>query len=133
MSLAAAVGLACSAAPAAEPWPPANVAPAASAASTASSAPASAVGLDLDHSLDAPPPPPRIAAKILLGTGGALILGGFVGTVVTPHCATEDARGGCVDPQGSAGIFPVMMAVGIAVSVVGGYFWRQDAPATGGP
>jgi hypothetical protein len=82
-----------------------------------------------DHSLDPPPPPPRLAAKLLIGGGAGFILGGFVGTVVSPGCATHDARGGCLDARGSHPVFPVMMAAGLVLTVVGSALWRQDAPA----
>lgn len=86
-------------------------------------------GVDpIDHSLDAPPPPPRYAAKSLMIGGGALFVGGIIGAAVSPHCATRDVRGQCVDPQGSADLFPVLMAAGIALGVIGGALWRHDAP-----
>jgi len=82
-----------------------------------------------DHSLDPPPPPPRLAAKLLIGGGAGLALGGFIGTAVSPGCATHDARGGCIGARGSHPVFPVMMAAGLVLTVVGSALWRQDAPA----
>ncbi len=81
-----------------------------------------------DHSLDPPPPPPRTTAKVLLGGGAALVVGGLAGTLVSPRCATHDARGGCLDAQGSHPVFPVMMAAGLILTVVGSALWRHDAP-----
>lgn len=91
--------------------------------------PTEAPATAFDHSLDPPPPPPRLAAKLLIGGGAGFILGGFVGTVVSPGCATHDARGGCLDARGSHPVFPVMMAAGLVLTVVGSALWRQDAPA----
>ena len=82
----------------------------------------------IDHSLDAPPPPPRYLAKGFLAAGGALLIGGVVGTVFSPHCETMNARGDCVDARGTSEIFPILMAAGIVIGVVGSYLWRQDAP-----
>ena len=84
----------------------------------------------LDHSLAAPPPPPRYAARSLMLGGGALFLGGIVGAAVSPHCATRNAAGECKDPRGSADIFPVLMAAGIALGIIGSALWRHDAPVS---
>ncbi len=94
------------------------------------SAPASLVVVDpVDHSLDPPPEPPRLVAKGFLLGGGALLLGGFAGTLLSPYCATRDAHGACVDPRGSTGVFPLMMAAGLVAGVVGAALWRQDVDA----
>jgi hypothetical protein len=93
-------------------------------------APPSLVAVDpIDHSLDPPPEPPRWAAKGFLLGGGVLLLGGFTGTLLSPYCATRDAHGDCVDPRGSTGVFPLMMAAGLVAGVVGAALWRQDVEA----
>jgi hypothetical protein len=95
----------------------------------APSAPASLIVVDpVDHSLDPPPEPPRWVAKGFLLGGGVLLVGGFAGTLLSPYCATRDAHGACVDPRGSAGMFPLMMAAGLVAGVVGAALWRQDVP-----
>ena len=80
----------------------------------------------VDHSFDPPPPPPRTLAKGLLLGGGVLFGSGLVGTLLTPHCATRNAREECVDPQGSAPLFPLLMAAGLVVGVVAGAMWRNE-------
>lgn len=124
MTRALGLVLLCATGPAAASEPPA----AAAEPLPAPSAPASLVVVDpVDHSLDPPPEPPRWVAKGFLLGGGALLVGGFAGTLLSPYCATRDARGACVDPRGSAGMFPLMMAAGLVAGVVGAALWRQDA------
>lgn len=78
--------------------------------------------------LEAPPPPPRTGAKVLLGLGGSLLLAGLFGTLSSDRCATRDQRGDCVDPRGTRPVYPTLLAVGLAVSVMGSAAWRNDAP-----
>lgn len=79
----------------------------------------------LDHSLDAPPPPPHTGAKILIGSAAALIVGGFAGLLLSGGCATRAADARCLDRQGSDDVYPVMIVGGLALSILGAYWWRQ--------
>ncbi len=82
----------------------------------------------LDRSLDPPPLPDRVGPRWIMGTGLALVATGLVGTVVSPGCATRSAGGGCVDPRGTHDLFPVSIALGIALGIAGNWAYRQDAP-----
>lgn len=83
----------------------------------------------LDRSLDPPPLPDRVGPRVVMGTGLALVLTGLVGTAVSPGCATPRAGGGCVDRRGTHDLFPVSIALGIALGIAGNWAYRQDAPA----
>jgi len=74
------------------------------------------------------PPPPRTAARVLLGLSGAVALAGLVGTVVSPGCATRDAEQRCVDAQGTAAIFPALLVLGLGGLTTAAFWYRQDLP-----
>jgi len=83
----------------------------------------------VDHALDPPLAPPRIAARWVTLSGLALTATGLVGAAVSPRCATRAASGDCVDLRGAHPVFPVAVVVGIALSIAGHWAMRQDAPA----
>lgn len=80
----------------------------------------------VDESLLAPPPPPRTGAKILLGTGAAMVVAGVLGMVFSPGCATRDAAGRCVDARGSEPIYPSLIVLGLGATATGSYWYRRD-------
>ena len=82
----------------------------------------------VDHSLDAPPPPDRTGAKWLIGAGGATFVAGIAGTLLSPGCETRDRSGRCVAARGSDDAYPIMVVVGLAAAITGGYWWRLEVP-----
>ena len=82
-----------------------------------------------DHLLDAPPPPPRLGARVVIGLGGAMVAAGLVGGLVATGCATRDSAGRCRDAGGSLDVFPLLVVVGLATTTVGSYWFRRgDRP-----
>lgn len=85
----------------------------------------------LDRSLDAPPPPPRWTGKVLVLTGGALILTGLIGASVSGGCTAQDGEGRCLDARSTAPVYPILTVVGLATAITGGWWLRHDAPVEG--
>jgi hypothetical protein len=82
----------------------------------------------VDHTLDPPPPPPRIGARVLLGLSGAALLAGVVGSVVSGGCATRDAEQRCVDAVSSVDVFPALIVLGLGGLTTGAAWFRRDLP-----
>ncbi len=79
--------------------------------------------------MEAPPPPPRTGAKIVIGTGLAMIVGGLVGMLASPTCVTRRADGGCVDRRGSEDVYPALVVLGVAAGTAGSFWFRRDLDA----
>ncbi|MCA9538032.1 MAG: hypothetical protein KC620_04055 [Myxococcales bacterium] len=73
------------------------------------------------------PAPPRTAARWTIAAGAALIASGLLGMLLSPECATRDASGRCVDPKGSAAVFPAMVVLGFGATVTGAWWYRRDS------
>jgi hypothetical protein len=76
--------------------------------------------------LTAPPPPPRTGARLLIVTGAALMVTGVIGMLASPGCRTHAADGRCVDAQGSHGIFPALVVMGLGATTTGAWWLRHD-------
>ena len=82
----------------------------------------------IDHTLIPPPPPAQLGAKTLVATGALLVVSGLIGMVFSPHCATKNALGECVDARGSDPIYPSLVVLGLGTTISGSFWLRQDLP-----
>lgn len=80
----------------------------------------------IDTMLEAPPPPPRTGPKIVMSTGGGMVVVGLLGMLLSPTCATTDAEGRCVDARGTHPAYPALIVSGLATITAGSYWFRRS-------
>lgn len=89
----------------------------------------------VDPLLVPPPPPAHIWPELVVGAGAALVVGGIVGMLASPTCATRDGAERCVDPRGSAPLWPALVVIGLGATISGSYWYRwtrlPDEPPPG--
>lgn len=78
----------------------------------------------VDPRLVPPPAPDIVWPQVLIGSGAALAIAGAIGMVASPTCATRDAAERCVDPRGSAPLWPALVVLGLGATVTGSYWYR---------
>ncbi len=78
----------------------------------------------VDPLLVPPPPPDHVWPELIIGAGAALIVGGVIGMLASPTCTTRDAAERCVDPQGSAPLWPALIVIGVGATISGSYWYR---------
>lgn len=78
----------------------------------------------IDPRLIPPPPPTHVWPEIIAGSGGALVVAGVLGMLLSPGCPTRDGAERCVDARGSAPLWPALVVLGLGATITGSYWYR---------